>query len=131
MEDLVIMENELIRKDDMNKIIKDFFAYINENDELDFEQRTLLSDYITKLSYRLNKLEQPRYKSRWIYYKVVSPFTMNQTGKDIGFTSDSGGLVCERCGWIGYKYSDICPNCDSLMDKEIINVSKLEQVKSD
>jgi hypothetical protein len=57
MEDLVIMKDELIWKDDMNKIIKDFFTYINKHDELDFEQRYILSDYITILANRLNKIK--------------------------------------------------------------------------
>ena len=51
------MRDELIWKDDMNKIIKDFFTYINENDELDFEQRYVLTDYITILANRLNKIK--------------------------------------------------------------------------
>lgn len=51
------MSEEYVNKEEMNIIIKDFFTYINENNELDFEQRYVLSDYITILANRLNKIK--------------------------------------------------------------------------
>lgn len=57
MEDVVVLLTEYINKEEMNTIIKDFFTYINENDELDFEQRYVLTDYVTTLANRLNKIK--------------------------------------------------------------------------